>query len=102
MKKGRQKPTVLPTDQPPSSPGGVKGPDGVTRRSFIQIGGAGIAATAGPALRFAWASAENSGEGSAAGKIPVALNINGKSYSLKIEPRVTLLDCLRENLSLTG
>jgi xanthine dehydrogenase YagT iron-sulfur-binding subunit len=30
------------------------------------------------------------------------LNINGKDYSLDIEPRVTLLDALREHASLTG
>ncbi|MHC5733120.1 MAG: 2Fe-2S iron-sulfur cluster-binding protein, partial [Nostoc sp.] len=32
----------------------------------------------------------------------VRLNINGRDHNLKIEPRVTLLDCLRENLHLTG
>jgi xanthine dehydrogenase YagT iron-sulfur-binding subunit len=32
----------------------------------------------------------------------VNLKINGKSHKLKIEPRVTLLDCLRENLKMTG
>lgn len=34
--------------------------------------------------------------------VPVTLKINGKTYKLKLEPRVTLLDCLREKLSLTG
>lgn len=32
----------------------------------------------------------------------VSLKINGKAHKLKIEPRVTLLDCLRENLQMTG
>jgi len=32
----------------------------------------------------------------------VTLNINGNSYAVKIEPRVTLLDVLREQLGLTG
>lgn len=34
--------------------------------------------------------------------VNVALNINGKSHSLKLEPRVTLLDALHENIGLTG
>ena len=33
---------------------------------------------------------------------PVSLNINGKPYALSLEPRVTLLDALREVLGLTG
>jgi xanthine dehydrogenase YagT iron-sulfur-binding subunit len=34
--------------------------------------------------------------------ITVKMIINGKSRSLEIDPRVTLLDALRENLKLTG
>ncbi|MFD1604432.1 (2Fe-2S)-binding protein [Flavobacterium artemisiae] len=33
---------------------------------------------------------------------PVTLNINGTSYSLSLEPWVSLLDVLREHLALTG
>ncbi|RUT03198.1 aldehyde dehydrogenase iron-sulfur subunit [Dulcicalothrix desertica PCC 7102] len=36
------------------------------------------------------------------GEIIVDLNINGEKYTLAIEPRVTLLDALRERLQLTG
>jgi xanthine dehydrogenase YagT iron-sulfur-binding subunit len=36
------------------------------------------------------------------GAIPVALRVNGKKYDLRIDPRTTLLDCLREHLHLTG
>lgn len=35
-------------------------------------------------------------------KISLNLKVNNKPYSLKIEPRVTLLDLLREELHLTG
>ena len=35
-------------------------------------------------------------------KIPLSLEVNGKAYSLDTEPRVTLLDFLREQLQLTG
>ncbi|GES49276.1 (2Fe-2S)-binding protein [Rhizobium sp. NBRC 114257] len=34
--------------------------------------------------------------------IHIALDINGQRHELDIEPRVTLLDALREQLSLTG
>lgn len=35
-------------------------------------------------------------------KIPLQLEINGVKHSLSVEPRVTLLDLLREQLGLTG
>lgn len=35
-------------------------------------------------------------------KIPLNLKVNTKAYNLKVEPRVTLLDLLREQLHLTG
>ncbi len=34
--------------------------------------------------------------------IPVSLRVNGRKYDLQIDPRTTLLDCLRERLHLTG
>lgn len=34
--------------------------------------------------------------------IPVTLRINGRTHSLQLDPRVTLLDLLREQLALTG
>jgi len=34
--------------------------------------------------------------------VPVTLKVNGKHYDLRIDPRTTLLDCLREHLHLTG
>ena len=35
-------------------------------------------------------------------KIPVKLNVNGKSYARNIEPRMLLVEFLREELDLTG
>jgi xanthine dehydrogenase YagT iron-sulfur-binding subunit len=34
--------------------------------------------------------------------VPVSLRVNGNKYNLRIDPRTTLLDCLREHLHLTG
>ncbi|HEY7174503.1 MAG TPA: (2Fe-2S)-binding protein [Micromonosporaceae bacterium] len=33
---------------------------------------------------------------------PVALTVNGATYAVELEPRVSLLDALREHLDLTG
>ena len=38
----------------------------------------------------------------AADAVDVHLKINGKDYALQLDPRVTLLDALRERLHLTG
>jgi xanthine dehydrogenase YagT iron-sulfur-binding subunit len=35
-------------------------------------------------------------------KVPITLNVNGKNYKLKVEPRITLLRALRNDLDLTG
>ncbi|MDP4149899.1 MAG: 2Fe-2S iron-sulfur cluster-binding protein [Bacteroidota bacterium] len=35
-------------------------------------------------------------------KLPLNLEVNGVKYSVNVEPRVTLLDLLREQLNLTG
>ena len=34
--------------------------------------------------------------------MPVTLNINGRNHALKLDPRTTLLDALREHVQLTG
>src|SRR5262245_26955798 len=35
-------------------------------------------------------------------KLPLEIEVNGVKFELAVEPRVTLLDLLREQLSLTG
>ena len=80
----------------------------VSRRSFLShLGAAGIAATASPVLA-ATATQEppaadaTSEAPAAAGTVPLTLRVNGKSRVLRVDPRTTLLDCLRENLNLPG
>ena len=34
--------------------------------------------------------------------IPIQLKVNGKAHSLSVEPRLLLVELLRENLDLTG
>ena len=38
----------------------------------------------------------------AQGAVPVTLRINGKDHPLRIDPRTTLLDCIRETVAFTG
>jgi xanthine dehydrogenase YagT iron-sulfur-binding subunit len=80
----------------------------ISRRFFLsQLGVAGIAATAPSSMAAPAppdpAIAEQASEPtSLAGTIAVTLKVNGKSYALRLDPRTTLLDCLRENLNLPG
>jgi len=80
-----------------------------TRRRFIsRLGMASLLASAGPVLgersRDEAAAIPETKEAMPAvqGAIPVTLRVNGKKYDLQIDPRTTLLDCLREHLHLTG
>jgi xanthine dehydrogenase YagT iron-sulfur-binding subunit len=81
----------------------------LTRRTFLgNLATAGIATTAGPLLQTGLAEAHPAietpevGTAASAGIVPVSLKINGEARQLEIEPRVTLLDALRENLGLFG
>ena len=75
-----------------------------SRRSFlVQLGAAGVVATATPlAQAVATESEETEAPAGVPGAVPVTLNVNGKDYNVRLEPRVTLLDALRENLELFG
>jgi xanthine dehydrogenase YagT iron-sulfur-binding subunit len=80
----------------------------VSRRSFLShIGAASIAATAPPIFASVPAHAAPVAEEAAAangveGAVPITLRINGKEHNLKLDTRTTLLDCLRENLGMSG
>ena len=76
-----------------------------TRRTFIsRLGMASLVATAGSITPAFAERAVKSSTASTESKdaIPVTLTVNGKKYDLRIDPRTTLLDCLREHLHLTG
>ena len=74
---------------------------GVSRRDFMKIS----AVTAAVPLVLGTNVVEAAGEDvtiHGPGKVPVMLNVNGKKLSADLEPRVTLLDALRERFDLTG
>ncbi len=74
-----------------------------SRRSFFKRTSALAAISLTPSV-FVKAAAAGVDEkiASAFEKMPLSLSINNKAYNLQVEPRVTLLDLLREQLHLTG
>jgi aerobic-type carbon monoxide dehydrogenase small subunit (CoxS/CutS family) len=77
-------------------------PQGFSRRDFLK--GASVVASTGlmVAPEAAAAAPEHSSEILGPAAVPITLQVNGKPYSLSVEPRVTLLDALRNQLDLTG
>jgi xanthine dehydrogenase YagT iron-sulfur-binding subunit len=74
---------------------------GASRRSFLTgIGVAGAILPAAPLLGEKAQPAPS--DGSAPESCQVTLRVNSRDYHLTLDSRVTLLDCLRENLHLTG
>ena len=80
---------------------------GFSRRKFLK--GVGVGALAAGALpgvsRSVNAQAEEPAAATAAigpGAVPIELEINGQRHKLMVEPRVTLIDALRNQLSITG
>lgn len=77
---------------------------GFNRRDFLRGSGAAVAATA-----VATSSSESDAQQAdakakvvPAAPVDVTLTVNGTKHTVKVEPRVTLLDVLRNDLNLTG
>ena len=65
--------------------------------------GVGISTGAlGSGLLETAAHAAPAGNVAGPGAVPVTLKINGKPFNLNVEPRVTLIDALRNSLDFTG
>jgi xanthine dehydrogenase YagT iron-sulfur-binding subunit len=99
---GSKHPTPESSDSPSSSMP-------ISRRSFLgNLAGAGVAAKTITLFPARANAAEGSvvesvsALSSSAGTESVSVTVNGRPYQLRIEPRVTLLDALRENLGLFG
>src|SRR5438874_6514722 len=69
--------------------------DDLSRREFM-----GSAIAAGGAIGLAMSPVQATE--AAPPPIPVSLHVNGRDHQLSLDPRVTLLDALREQLHLTG
>lgn len=86
------------------SDNGARSGPGFNRRDFLKGSGAAVAATAvATAVEESVAQEKKAAKNLIAAKPgPVKLEINGKAHTVSVEPRVTLLDVLRNDLNLTG
>ena len=76
---------------------------GFSRREFLKGSGAAVAATAmATATQDAVADEAAISKVISSGPTSITLNVNGKDHMLTLEPRVTLLDALRNDLGLSG
>ena len=80
---------------------------GLSRRQFLQGSGVAAAATALastplPALGAADEPAAPAVAGMGPAPVQLALTVNGRQMTTRVEPRVTLLDALRNYLDVTG
>lgn len=73
-----------------------------SRRSFLQGVGVGTTA-AGTGVLTTELKADHQGDKvSGPGAVPIELTVNGEVRKVNLEPRVTLLDALRDRLEYTG
>ena len=82
-------------------------PSGVSRRNFLK--GTGVAGVAGVALTIPLSPEAEAKAGGTFGvpvigpeKTKITLTINGAARAVEVEPRVTLLDAMRNDLDITG
>ena len=78
--------------------------NGLSRRTFLKTTGAAVPAgvVSGAAAELLHAQAPAKSKWAGPGEVPITLRINGTERNLSVEPRVTLLDALRDRLDLTG
>jgi aerobic-type carbon monoxide dehydrogenase small subunit (CoxS/CutS family) len=76
----------------------------LSRRNFLKTFGtsAAVAATAQVEAVAAELEKANAEKIIGPGQVPITLQVNGKPLKLEVEPRVTLLDALRNHASFTG
>jgi xanthine dehydrogenase YagT iron-sulfur-binding subunit len=87
---------MAPKDDKPDSPD--RG--GLSRRAFLKSTGVGSLAVG--VVGAGEADAQTPVRTVGPGEVPVTLNVNGRRVELKIEPRVTLLDAIRQRADMTG
>ena len=77
---------------------------GFSRRDFLKGSSAAVAVSSTVAAATESLAEDNKKQEriASAKPGPVKLTVNGKTHTLELEPRVTLLDALRNDLNLTG
>lgn len=75
---------------------------GVSRRGFMRGVGLGSGALGTGILETEALAQPQAAKVAGPGPVPITLQVNGKPFKLNVEPRVTLLDALRDRLNHTG
>ena len=75
-----------------------------SRRSFLSTAGTAglVSAISSRHLAAQPRSAGDEKDANNEGLMAITLRVNGQEHELHVDPRTTLLDCLRESLALTG
>ena len=91
----------MTNDQFPDAAADAPRPENNSRRSFMKLSGSIVGLALAPPLV---SQAERLAAYSriVEGDTDIVLRVNGQARPVRIEPRVTLLDALRERLDLTG
>ena len=101
----------MPPEPKTESQGAQAEASSLSRRSFLSTAGTAgvVAAMVGcePAAKPPTATVPPADLAADAGvdvegALPVTLRVNGNEHRLRVDPRTTLLDCLRETIALTG
>ena len=95
--KGRCLVSSRKDPEPPAKPKA-----GFSRRGFIRGVGLGSGAVGTGLLEREAVAAPAPANVVGPGPVPITLTINGKPVNVTVEPRVTLLDAMRNYLDLTG
>jgi aerobic-type carbon monoxide dehydrogenase small subunit (CoxS/CutS family) len=85
-------------------PKNKNGKQKISRRTFLETasGAVAVGLLVKPASRAKASTTATKRPPLGPGQVAVTLNVNGKDHVLKLEPRVTLVEALRERLGLTG
>jgi xanthine dehydrogenase YagT iron-sulfur-binding subunit len=89
---------MAPKDESPEKPERFS----VSRRDFLRTAGVGSLATAVTSVGVAEVEAQGGPAVIGPGEVPISLMVNGKRLDLRIEPRVTLLNAIRNRADMTG
>jgi xanthine dehydrogenase YagT iron-sulfur-binding subunit len=89
---------MAPKDESPEKPERFS----VSRRNFLKTAGVGSLATAVTSVGVVEVEAQSGPAVMGPGDVPISLMVNGKRVDLRVEPRVTLLNAIRNRADLTG
>jgi len=76
--------------------------EALSRRDFLKGAGVAVSGSLLAGEKSALGAPAGAGSVLGPGAVPITLRINGRVQKLNVEPRVTLLDALRNHLDLTG